>query len=243
MRVTEAIWELRNMGVRSYEVHISGEESLIDIENELSSICCDYIVARVPVGRLDLYELLMRNEFYFAEMMIMLERDISDVYVPERKRLINEKLALEKMNDNEFTYMLGRVKEGIYTTDRISLDRHFTKEQSANRYYYWLQDERGRGNEFYKLTFDGVYVGYLDLAKLSKDMYQDEFTGIFPEYVGKGYAMGFTTKLIDIMRMKQAKKVYGEISSNNIVSLQSRMRYGYQVSSYFYVFVRHGENR
>lgn len=240
MNIIEAVWEKRNLGVTAYEVKLDGDELIDEIIDKLSKIKCDYTVVRTPAGRLDFYEALTKVGFSYAETMFKLVRNVNEkVIVPSHKETVNEALKLAPMNDEEFLLMLEEVKNGLYKTDRISLDPHFTSSQAANRYYCWLQDERKNGNEFLKLTYEGKFIGYLDLKALPNNEYEIQFTGIFPQYAGKGYAIGFTTKLMEILSERNATKTYIEISSNNIQSLRAMMNHGYGISSYFYVFVRH----
>lgn len=227
------------MGVCSFEVEIDAKDSLSAIKEATQSLMCDYAVVRAPIGRLDINELLMREGFYYAETMITLSYDLRPVEIPPQKRKINDALALELMSNDEFFYMLSRVKEGLFKTDRISLDPYFTSEQAASRYYYWLQYERKCGNKFYKLTYEGRYVGFQELRQLSQAEYRESFLCVFPEYAGRGFAMGFTTQTAKHLNAKGAQTLYTNVSSNNPVSLQSHLRYGYRVYSYSNTFIKH----
>ena len=210
-----------------------------NLQRAIDELEYDYCVCKVPVGRYEIYDLLQKRGFVFCEGMCTLVRDMRPVEIPDSRKALNDSLYLEQMNDSDFERMIQGVSSGMYYLDRISLDPHFTKEQSANRFANWLRQERTNGNEFYKLMCDDEYVGYLDLKRLNDTEYQDVMTGIFPEYRGHGYAMGYTTKLIDMLRDRGVEKVYGDISTNNTPSLQSRLRYGFHIDKIVYVFVKH----
>lgn len=240
MKIIDAYWEKKNLGVTTSEIIVEDSDKLSELEDALCELDSEYQVVKIPVNLFSHYILMGQHGFIFAEAMVSLVRGMQKVHIPDKKKEINKKLHLEKMDDKSFEKMLEAVSNGLYHTDRVSVDPYFNKQQSSNRYFNWLTQERSIGNEFYKLMYGNDYVGYLDLKQEDKYIWKDVMTGIFPEYRGKGFAMGFTSKLIEMLRNRNATKVYGDISTNNTASLQSRMRYGYKVDKFSYVFVKHG---
>lgn len=242
MKIIDAYWEKENLGLTTTEIIVENDDLPGEIEDILNGLKSEYHVVKVPVGFFEQCIIMSKLGYTFIEGMVDLVRDMDEVVVPYFKTDINNRLRLEKMDDASFEYMLKRVSNGLYDKDRISLDPFFSESQSSNRYHNWLIQEWNAGNEFYKLMYEDDYIGYLDLKQIDKSTYRDVMTGIFPEYRGKGYAMGFTTKLIDLLRRRGAEEVYGAISTNNTSSLQSRMRYGYIVDTITYIFVKHLTN-
>lgn len=243
MKLVDAYWEKKNIGETTVEVIIEEADNISEIEESIQSIIADYQVAKVPVNSFEYYNLLQKMGFTFVETMVTCVRDMRPVVIPSNREELNKRLRLKEMDEREFDKMQHAVANGLYYTDRLSIDPHFSMAQSSNRYMNWLKQEWENGNEFYCLMDDDKYVGYLDLKKNDEKSYTDMMTGIFPEYRGNGYAMGFTSKLIDMLRERGAEKVYGDISTNNMPSLQSRLRYGYNIDHMNYIFVKHAGER
>lgn len=241
MKIIDAYWEKQNIGESVIECSIEHGDSIEELKARLDKIDASYQVVKIPVGEFEYSTILSKYGFSYIETMVTLVRDMRPVEIAEKRKLLNDKMYFEKMDEKSFKKMIEAVSNGLYHTDRISLDPYFSKEQASNRYRNWLKSEWDNKNEFYKLMSGDDYVGYLDLKCITDKAYQDVLTGIFPEYQGKGFAMGFTTKLVDMLRDRGAEKVYGDISTNNMPSLQSRLRYGYLIDNMSYVFVKHNE--
>ena len=85
MKIIDAIWEKRNLGVSSYEVVIEAEDSASDIEKKLAELDADYIVVKVPTEHSDVLESVQKSGFSYIEDLIHVEHDLSEV---TRNRII-----------------------------------------------------------------------------------------------------------------------------------------------------------
>ncbi len=99
MKIIDAVWEQRNMGVKTNEIIIDGSESLDEIKSSLSEIKADYIVVKTPVGRMDINQLLSNLGFSFMETMLQIEhRTDNIIYHSQRLKDAVESISFVPIN-------------------------------------------------------------------------------------------------------------------------------------------------
>ena len=101
MKIIDAIWEKRNLGVSSYEVVIETEDSASDIEKKLAELDADYIVVKVPSEHSDVLESVQKSGFSYIEDLIHVEHDLAEV---TRNRIIQrlyDETTYREMNDED----------------------------------------------------------------------------------------------------------------------------------------------
>jgi hypothetical protein len=54
MKIVNAIWERRNLGVRCIEVTLEATDAVPDVKSTLAGLDTQYLVIKVPAGRSDL---------------------------------------------------------------------------------------------------------------------------------------------------------------------------------------------
>ena len=70
MRIVDAHWELRNLGVTTQEVEIDSSDAPEDIRKALLSLTSDYQVVKAPSSNFEINALLSECGFSFVEAMI-----------------------------------------------------------------------------------------------------------------------------------------------------------------------------
>lgn len=239
MKIVDAYWEKRNMGITATEVVLDAEDDLQHMAEELQSITSEYVVVKLPICRVDVSFSLSRLGFTFIETMNHLVHHMNLVPLDKRKQEIYDSTQFLPMTDRDVENMYEYIKKGLYKTDRIYLDPYFTPRQSANRYVGWISDEIKRGSEMFKLVYNGDNYGYVGFKKLIENVYQEFIYGIYPEFQGQGLAFNMTYKLVDLLKERHIMSIHIDISSNNMASLQSKLRNGYILNSFTYVYVKH----
>ena len=79
MKIIDAHWELRNLGLSTQEVEIESEDTLEEVKQALSSLTANYQVVKVPVADLNLSSLLSSYGFSFAEAMIRVSHSLKEL--------------------------------------------------------------------------------------------------------------------------------------------------------------------
>jgi RimJ/RimL family protein N-acetyltransferase len=241
MKLVDAFWEKRNIGITATEIVLDTEDDPQHITKVLGSITSEYVVVKIPTCRVDISFTLSELGFTFIETMNHLKHNMDLLPLDKRKQKIYDDTQFLPMNIYDVENMYEHIKDGLFNSDRVYLDPFFTHQQSANRYIGWICDEIKRGSEIYKLVYENNIFGFVGFKKLDGNRYQEYIYGIYPEFQRQGLAFTTTYKLVDLLKGRNVLSIHVDISSNNIASLQSKLRCGYMLNSFTYVFVKHNE--
>lgn len=241
LKIIDAVWERRNLGVTATEVVVDVDDSVNEVVEGLQSLTTEYVVVKLPICRVDVSFALSKLGFTFIETMNHLIHHMNLMPLDSRKKEIYTNTEFLPMMKIDIDNMYTKIKEGLFKTDRISLDPYFTTQQSANRYIGWISDELKQGSEIYKFVYNGENYGYVGFKKISETEYQDFIYGIYPRFQGKGLAFNMTYKLVNELKTRGITAIHVYISSNNTSSLQSRIRHGYVFNSFTYIFIKHNK--
>ena len=238
MRIVDAIWEKRNLGVSSLEINIEDGDSVDDCLKRLKKQQADYIVVKIPTKMSEFVFFIQELGFVYIEDMVHL---VSDLRMSERtaleERMYNS-VTTQIMDESDVENLLIEVKKGLFDTDRISLDPFFTKEQATNRYVNWIKDERSRGTVYFNYIYKGNKVGFVSLREEKDGVYSSVLGGIYPEY--RNSAIGAVVKVVDIVRSYGGKKIETNVSTNNPAQIRNLIKSGFMPTEIVHVFVLHG---
>ena len=238
MKIIDAFWEKRNLGVTSVEVVIDQADSIEAIINALEKLDAEYQVVRVPVGRIDLYELLQKYGFNFIEAMCHPCYELSDFHSPFEEK--ENDVGYEEITSKEALEEIFRyVKDGMFNTDRISLDPHFSTDQSTNRYIGMIKDKLDQGAVACSIVRGENNIGFFVLSKPCSDIFDVVLTGLFPQYQGKGLGFHIVLQMLNFARDKGAKLLVSHVSVNNKKSFELHLKHGFKTAPIEYLFVKH----
>lgn len=240
MKIVDAVWEEKNLGVKTIEITVEKSDIPEVILPRISQIDAEYVVIKVPSDFTPITHDLFLLGFVFMETMNCIGNNLSLRPLTKQKMEVVESTDFTKMTDNDFKNMCDKIlKEKIYRTDRVARDPHFTLEQANRRYVNWLQSERARGSEVYKYIYKGDDIGYLCFKHIGDGIYEDFLSGIYSEFAGKGLAVCIPYKLDEYVKQMGGRRIITHISSTNVRSLSSRINNGYTIDSSNYIFSKH----
>ena len=239
MKIINAHWEKRNLGVSCTEIIFEEKDSSTDFKTKVLNITSEYLVVKIPVGRIDLSSFLQENNFKFIELITSCFHKPELPELPKvYDRLIN-KLLCEEMNEVERQETFSRIKEGLFVDDRVSLDPAFNKDQSNLRYVGWINDEIGKGSIFYKIVYREKIVGFFNMRNIGNDIFHASIGGVFPEFQSAGFGVCMNYLQIAEALKHRAKRVYSSFSSNNRGAFGVHLLMSYTLDKQYYVFVKH----
>lgn len=241
MKIVDAVWEKRNLGVDTVEAVFEVQDSVDDIKNAISQFDrFDYAVVKCPSDHSTAVFEVQKHGFEYIETALSLSINPSAMTVSPKFENIIKRCSYMQMNDRDIEIMENQINKGIFSTDRISLDPHFSPEISASRYINWIRDLNEKGNPFIKVLYDNETVGFFINNRISNDVYDGILAGVYESYLNSG--MGFCVQWagVDYVRSLGAKRYLGHISLNNPGVLKVLMSLGYNITKAQYVFVRHG---
>lgn len=239
MKVIDAAWEKRNMGISCVEINVEGKESVQELESVLAQITADYVVVKTPTCRMKFSELLCKNGFFFVETMFFLEKELRvSCLSQERQEKINHMTYYLNLAESK-ERIQDEIRMGMYTTDRVSLDGHFSLTQASNRYIGMLTDELSRGAELLECCYDGVPFGFSCIRQTGPEQYNETLDGVYRAFRGKG--LGFVVSHLPELELlkRKAAKLTTSISTNNGASLRAHLKNGFLPIGTIYVYVKH----
>lgn len=242
MKVIDAVWEKRNLGVTCYELHLEKRDGLLQVEEEYSKIQeQQYMVARVPSSRYDLTGFFQKKGYAFIESAITLEHDLKEITVPNRLMRVCGRCGWEKMNREDMDRLSGEVYKNIFSTDRIYIDPAFTMRQAAQRYDFWIKDLIGDGNIPYKVVYEKEAVGFFLNRRLDGNIYDGILAAAYKDFEGSG--MGYCIQYAGIKSAMDAGacKYIGHVSGNNLPVLKILLSIGFRMKAMEYIFIKHGK--
>lgn len=232
MKIIDATWEKRNLGVTCYEIEFSNDDTISDIERH-----CDkfferqYVVLKVPNSRADISAYVQCLGAKYIESLITFQCDLRTWKLPDSLKDLCALSSYAPMNDDDIEVMFDEIRKGIFQTDRVYLDPYFTKEQAVQRYINWSKDMLNKGHIPCKVVYLGETVGF----------FNDALSGVYSKFTGTGMGLFVQYACIDVVRYLGQTKSYAVVSSNNPSVINLNIKLGRQIKSTNYIFVMHND--
>lgn len=245
MKIVDASWEERNLGVTCYEVTIDKEDSSQQIRNELARLTAvQYLVIKVDAPHIDAHFILTELGFTFVEANINMFLDVRNYKLSSLEQRLNSQIHFSKLTTKEELERLDtELDKGLFRTDRIYLDPHFTKEQAANRYKYWIKDEMSRGSELFEITYKEQAIGFFTQKQQDEKTYYPFLAGLYTNNQDKlGLGFAALTKPIENVIERGGKFISTYVSSNNLSVVKLHAHLGFLPNKIYNVFVKHNSN-
>lgn len=247
MKIIDAVWEKRNLGVNTLEIEIEDSDIAISKDDIKSKIldCIDknkfqYYVLKFDTRNIDLYMLMDEIGFRFAEVQFDFSICKSDFLSEDHSEIERfNSLEVNEYNDEKYyDFIISKIDEGIFATDRIALDPYFGKQISNMRYANWVRDLAGKdGYSIYIATSDGKEVGFSLNKYIDKTCY-GLLGGVFKEYQSSG--LGLFLHYVDLNKVfEKYDAMKTTLSSNNIKVINLWQYFSAKMSRIRYVYVKH----
>lgn len=237
MRLVDAFWEMRNLGVSCVEVEVTGEDDDAEVLDAISDLSAQYLVVRVPPGRVGLVAGLEGRGFNFIETAFRVQHDL------QLPKLSNVCARLVK----GVTYgpvphglddVARQIHGGMFESDRVFLDSHFTPEQAAIRYVNWMHDEVSRGGTVYELRRGDQGIGFF-LFRSAGNVGYSALSGVYRDVLIPGLGVAVLYLTLAEGAKRNLRLLDSNISSNNLAVVRTHGLLGFQIVGIHYVLVRH----
>lgn len=242
MKIVDAYWEKRNLGVEVKEIVCSEKDSIDELKETLSQIKAPYSVVKVPSGCVPLLMMSQQCGYSLIEASISYEGSLKTICPPRIFGHFTPHVSISPASRQLVDRALIEMESGrIFTTDRIALDPLFSKETAGRRYANWCRDEMAAGAEMEIAFYKGEPIAF----NVSREMKERPgafvglMGGVFSQYMDSG--MGFLLVHCEMEACKKngGKWCLGTTSSNNMPSLRLHMRYGFDITCTQYVLIKH----
>ena len=239
MKLVEAIWEKRNLGVDCLELHCEAHDAAEAVLAALP-LSASYQVVRVPAKRVDLLLAVQERGYRLIEMGIDLERRLADFEMPAIYKRFEKNMAFRQATGADVERTLEIVGTGrMFTTDRIALDPFFSPRQAGYRYACWIRDLLQRGGTLHVATYNGRDIAFGVNIERRSGVWEASLGGVFPEPETSG--MGFASVYLNtaMPRQQGAKKVVARVSSNNLPIVRLWLQFGFELMGSEYILIQH----
>ena len=240
MRIVNAIWEERNLGVTTTEITIERDDSPEFVDTQLSLVDSEYSVVKIPSGMDDVLKVVQNKGYVFIEDMIHVEHDLNEVEKNRVLKRLYEKTSYREMTDSDFDQLQEEIGKGMFDNDRISNDSFFAESASSRRYMNWTKDLRKKGARFFVITYGNECSGFVALEKKNAETYYSVLGGAYEKFRKSG--LGIIQKEPEITRKLGGKRLVTSVSSNNVGQLKALIMNGYKPYSIDHVLVKHKEH-
>ena len=166
MKVLDCPWELNDIGKKTVQLNYTNEDIYSSEEVGEAVKNSQYLVAKVPCGNVDCLMGLQDDGFEVLETQIKLFKDLMS-FVVDAKAFDNifEDVSFCKVNgDSDFANMTNYIDENMFTTDRITLDKHFGPVVGRKRYVGWMKNEYvAKTSSFWWINKERQPIGFMML--------------------------------------------------------------------------------
>lgn len=239
MHIVNAEWEKRNLGVDTLEITIEHTDTIEEIKAAVSDPDAQYIVLKIPNDRTDVIIEVQRLGYIFMEGIVHLVNNLRNLEVSAIERRIYDAIGIVEMDVSDIDYLKKQVSEGMFDSDRVYLDSYFTKEQAAQRYINWIDDELRRGTEYYKYVYRGKSIGFFALREIENGHYTSFLGGVYNDYRRSG--LGAVVKGPEFVKARGARSIDSYVSTNNVAQIRNLNAHGYEIKEITYTMIRHKE--
>ncbi len=236
MRITEAIWEKRNLGVNTYEVSIDFDDDIRCLD-KIKQLKCEYMVVKVSANNVAAVDEIQEMGFRYIEDMIQVEHDLQDVERGRIEQRLYDACSYRRMTDEDIEQLRNEIKAGMFRDDRISRDKHFGLQVSAIRYLNWLNDLIERKAMPYSIRYKNDNIGFIILNSKDGITYSSVLGGGYEKYRRSG--LGIVKKEMEITKALGGKRLLTAVSANNPGQVRALIVNGYKPYNIEHVFIRH----
>ena len=238
MRITDAYWEQRNLGVVCTEIAIEAHDEVADVAAALATLPSGYHVAKTPVARYDVMSALETAGFSFIEGSIRVRHDLK-VSEPTGlfKRMVDA-VESHTVAADDVDRVANEILRGVFVTDRVFLDPNFSAEQAATRYVNWMRDELGRGGSLHELRVSGRPVAFFVFREDDEHIGYSVLSGLYEAANSPGLGNVVLYTIVAEAARRGLKALSSYISTNNLPVVKTHVEHGFSVTDLHYVYVR-----
>ena len=242
MKIINADWEKRNIGVTCKEVILSTSDSITDLYDIISSFADlynHYFVFKIPNCMPQHIQLLTECGYIFAETLFEVSLNVNEASVPSQIARIDSLIKYrEILNADEFLSISKEIEKGIFSTDRIALNPNFGKTAASTRYNNWLNDEIANATKIYEINYQTSPIGFFALKKLSEKEYDNFLAGMYLDHNNFGLGFSIITKPIEEVKKRGGDLITTHISSNNLQVMRLYFKFGFLPKDIVYVMTK-----
>jgi hypothetical protein len=239
MKIVDAVWEKRNLGLKVFELTIQEEDIYLNEQIEQFELKSDYVVIKLPIVLNRHLTSLQDLGYQFIEQLTI---NSHLAVVPKLTPIMNRflgKLSCQIAKSDEVDLIRHEIDSDLFDTDRVSLDPKFSKQDASNRYLGMISDEIEQNGKIYVIKFNEMVVGFFTLHMSLQNIAYCNLGGIFKNFQNLGFGIFLNYFQICITRDLGGEQTITAYSSNNVGAFAVHQMFDYKVIEQYYVFIKH----
>ncbi len=241
MKIRDAFWEIRNLGVTCSEIDIEANDSLEQISEQIKSVTSQYQIVRAPVARVDILRKLESDGFHFIECIFEVCHDLKEVELADVWMRMFDSMQHHEVHGEDLTRIENEIRKGIFATDRVALDPKFSQELANERYVNWLRDEIERDGSVYEVVHKQTGVGFFTFRENESGGDNSVLSGLYKEMSLPGVGNILLLKILEEAKRRDLASLTSHISTNNLAVVKTHQSLGFRISGIRYIYVKHQE--
>jgi RimJ/RimL family protein N-acetyltransferase len=243
MKIVHATWELKNLGVNAYEIFLENQDTLEQFhqaEQKLIGDGGEYLVVKTPVNRGDLLFGLPALGYSFVETLFRVAVERGDYHVPQSIARFDRGLTVIRRTDApEQEAAFARIREGVFKSDRISMDPFFPPERTATRYINWIEQLLAQGSMLFEVLLNDTPVGVFIIKRIDGKTVDPVLMGLYQEDRNRGLGTLLHKKTLDTCFAQECERITSTFVSNNAKILRVYTNIGAAITDVLYTYVKH----
>lgn len=240
MNIIDAHWDKKNLGVKTYEVIFSDNDTIndfVEVEKDLiQNKKAKYLVLKIPANNSELLFGLPKLAYNFVEASMKLTLRKSNYHCPKFVARFDRNITVSQSDNMEA--VLNEINKGVFATDRISVDPNFSQEIANRRYSNWIKTLVDNGDPLYEVYLNKDPIGFFLLKRVNEKEVQGILTGLYEKYAKSGYGALIMKKLNDTVWDLGYTTYHAQVVSNNISALKTNLLFGSSIDSITYCYVK-----
>lgn len=243
MKIVHATWEQENLGVNAYEVFLEDPDTLADFGQAERRLLIDggeYIAVKTPVNRGDLLFGLPQLGYTFVETLFRVAVERGEYSVPQSIARFDRGLTVVRRETaQEQEAVFNRIREGVFKSDRISLDPFFPPERTATRYVNWIRQLLAQGSLLFEMLSGGTAAGVFVIKRIDPTTVDPVLMGLYREEHNRGLGTLLHKKTLDTCFSMECSRITSTFVSNNAKILRVYTNIGATITDVLYTYVKH----
>jgi ribosomal protein S18 acetylase RimI-like enzyme len=240
MKVIDAAWERRNLGLDVTEVLLDDHDAANEAETlaALKPHMDHYVVVKIPVSCAALAVKLQELGFVFLECQYRLSRNVAGYEPPPLFSRLLGHVSFEAIScSDDWAALFRLVGDDTFGTDRVAIDPLFGRSVSNRRYVNWLSDLSTAPNTAAAFVkWRGERAGFF-AASVDEDerTLHSVLGGVFRKYQDMGIGSAIIHGPMTVCRERGMRRFVTSISSNNFAVFRLYVLFGFSFVGARYV--------
>lgn len=239
MKITEAFWEKKSLGLATLELNIDLGDDLGSALNKVDYKRFQHVVCKVPAPDIASCHILEEQGFRFVEAQMDVFKSLKVPLDFESDTFqIAKRMTCLETTSSHIQNIASEIQKGIFDTDRVALDPRFGSSLAAERYANWLLDEFHSGSKVFEILRGERGVGFFILRPHSQQtgQYAVVLGGMYQEWKNSHYGVAVVGCPILEAKRLGGLELTTSISTNNLPIIRQYMYFGYHLRKVNYVF-------